>query len=450
MSFVGWTAAAGALLLVVSLAAGWIKRLPMTPFVVYLAVGVMIGPSGMRLLDVDFFRDSHWLERVTEIALVVSLFIGGLKLRVPWNGRGWQVARRLAFPAMLLGVAATTLIAHYMLSLAWPAALILGATLAPTDPVLAGTVSVDDACDRDSLRVALSGEAGFNDGSAMPFLFLGLALVHQPLSWGLLEHWIGLHVLWGLFAGSVIGLVLGWTVGLVSTWLRVQSREHPPGPLLSLGLIGVTFAVAEWAGALGFVAVFCAGLGMRKVEIRQMQKHVESSRLREDPLQTAPAESLVHQQASHPGKLAQPARAVGRIVADALKFGTVIEMLLAPLLVLLLGISVSRYWSTDGLLLMLPLFFVIRPLATWATTVGLGLDWRRRLLLGWLGLRGIGGLYYLAYALGHGLAGPQGHHVASAAITVITLSVILHGLSAQPLMAWRNRRLRQDDVPDQG
>jgi NhaP-type Na+/H+ or K+/H+ antiporter len=73
----------------------------------------------------------------------------------------------------------------------------------------------------------------------------------------------------------------------------------------------------------------------------------------------------------------------------------------------------------------------------------MGLNWRRRLLLGWLGIRGIGGLNYLAYALMHGLDGAAARLVAGVVVTTITLSVVVHGFSAQPLLAWRRRRIER-------
>lgn len=435
MSFTAWTTAVGVLLVGISLASGWIRRLPMTHFAVYLAVGIGVGPWGLHLLDIDFLRDAAWLERLTEIALIVSLFTGGLKLRVPWRTTSWRVALRLAFPAMFLSIAATTAVAYGLLPLDWPQALLLAAALAPTDPVLASTVAVDNASDRDGLRVALSAEAGFNDGSAMPFLLLALALLQHPFSWALVGQWALVHLLWGVLGGFALGFGLGWAVGWASTRLRVKSPELAPGGLLALGLIALTYGVAQGIGVLGFIAVFAAGLGMRRIEVHVMQ--------RQDGSPPPPAESLLGWSGNTRPGYDQAAGAVGKVLADALTLGSILELLLAPLLVLLIGIAVARHWTLDGVWVMLPLFFVIRPLTTWLVTVGMGLDWRRRLLLGWLGIRGIGGLNYVAYALVHGLVGSQARVVAGVTITVITLSVVLHGFSAQPLLAWRQRLLQR-------
>jgi NhaP-type Na+/H+ or K+/H+ antiporter len=444
MGFLGWMAAAGVLLLGMSLAAGWIRPLPLSQFALYLAVGVAVGPWGLHLLDVDFLADGRWLLRLTEVALIVSLFVGGLKLRVPWRARPWRVARRLAFAAMALSIGGTALAAHALLGLDWPLALLLAAMLAPTDPVLASTLAVDSAADHDGLRFALSGEAGMNDGSAMPFLLLGLAWLQGGLSWDALGHWALVELLWGVGAGVALGFAFGWLVGKLGTRLVTMAREPGPGALLTAGLIAVTYAAAESIGALGFLAVFAAGVGMRKVEIGVVQEHPHPSVPPARELtRTPPAEFVVRPALAGGPDRDEPVEAVGHVVAEALTFGSVMEHLLGPLLVLLLGIALARHWEPQAILLAAVLFVLVRPLATWLTTIGMGLNWRRRLLIGWLGIRGIGGLNYLAYALVHGLDGTPARLVAGVVVTTITLSVVVHGFSAQPLLAWRRRRIER-------
>lgn len=444
MGFLAWMAAIGALLMGMSLAAGWIRPLPLTQFAIYLAVGVAVGPWGLHLLDINFVADAPWLERLTEVALVISLFAGGLKLRVPWRARPWRVARRLAFPAMALSIAGTALAAHLLLSLDWPLALLLAAMLAPTDPVLASTIAVDNAADHDGLRVALSGEAGMNDGSAMPFLLLGLAWLHGSLSWVAFGRWALVELLWGVGAGIGLGFAAGWLVGRLGTRLVSMGRDPGPGALLIAGLIAVTYAAAEAIGALGFLAVFAAGVGMRKVEVGVVQEHPHPRLPHErDFTRTPPAEFVVRPALDGGVDRDQPVEVVGHLVAEALTFGSVMEHLLGPLLVLLLGIALARHWEPDALVLAGVLFVIVRPLATWLTTIGMQLNWRRRLLLGWLGIRGIGGLNYLAFALLHGLEGSAARLVAGVAVTTITLSVVVHGFSAQPLLGWRRRRIER-------
>ncbi|HET6806170.1 MAG TPA: cation:proton antiporter [Frateuria sp.] len=440
MGFLGWMAAVGGLLLLMSLATGWIRPLPVTHFALYLAVGAAVGPWGLDLLNVDFLRDAAWMERLTEVALIISLFVGGLKLRVPLDAGPAAMARRLAFPAMFLGIAGMTLAARLLLGLDWPVALILAAMLAPTDPVLASVIAVDNAADRDGLRVALSGEAGMNDGSAMPFLLLGLTLLATPWSWGLFGHWALLELVWGVVGGLGIGFAMGWGIGWLSTRLMLIQRDPGPSALLTLGLIALTYAAAQSVGALGFLAAFAAGAGMRMVEVGVVREHPHPRLRRRERDEPLPAEFVAGPPVVGREDRGEPVQAVGRLMSDALVFGDTMEHLLAPLLVLLLGIAVARHWDIDGVGMAAVLFFVVRPLAVWLVTLGSGWPWQRRLMVGWLGIRGIGGINYLCYAITHGVAGAQAGHLAGIVVTVTALSTVVHGFSAQPLLAWRRRR----------
>jgi NhaP-type Na+/H+ or K+/H+ antiporter len=177
LNFNDWVGLLGAMLLVVALTSALIRPLPISASMLYLAAGVTIGPLGLDLLDLNVIASSNWLERASAIVVIVSLFVGGLKLRLSPRDRAWIAAYRLAGPVMVLSIAGVALAARVLFAMDWPAAILLGAILAPTDPVLAGEVSVRDARDHDRLRYGLSGEAGLNDGTAFPFVALGLGLV---------------------------------------------------------------------------------------------------------------------------------------------------------------------------------------------------------------------------------------------------------------------------------
>ena len=177
----------GALLLLMALSSAYVRRLPITTSTIYLAIGLLISPFGLDLIDVNFVEWRVWFEHLTEIALIVSLFIGGLKLRLPLKNPAWTAAYRLAAPVMFACIAGVAVFAHFVFGFDWAAAFLLGAVLAPTDPVLASTVSVDDASDHDRMRYGLSGEAGFNDGAAFPFVVFALMWAE----YGELGSWVG-------------------------------------------------------------------------------------------------------------------------------------------------------------------------------------------------------------------------------------------------------------------
>jgi NhaP-type Na+/H+ or K+/H+ antiporter len=445
MGYFAWILFIGVLLVATSMAAGVIRRGPITSFAVYLAAGVLVGPAVLGLARVPFDHDNAgWLRAVTETGLVVSLFITGLKLRVPFRHGGWKTAARLAVPAMLLTIGGVTVLAHLALGWSWPLALALAAILSPTDPVLANLVSVDDARDDDALRVALSGEAGLNDGTALPFLLLALTLMTtQETGTALWGHWVGVELAWGWLAGIGLGFAMGWLIGHAGTHLRHVTRDVAPSDFLALGIMALAYAGAELLHASGFLAAFAAGVGLRRVEIHVAGRHSADSDDVVPDDASEPAELLVRPNERSTAGNDHPVQTVGWVVSDALSFGDTIERLIGALLVFVVGVAVLPAFSWAGALVALVLFLGIRPASVWLSTVRDGLPWQRRLLLGWFGIRGLGSLNYLAYALTHGLAGRDGDDLATIALTVVALSIFVHGMTTTPLMDWRAKALER-------
>ncbi len=194
----------------------------------------------LDLLRIDIVGHSELVAHITEITMAASLFITGLKLRLPLKAHAWRVGLRLAFPAMLLTVGGMACLVHWITGFNWPLSLAFGAIVAPTDPVLASLISVNDARDDDALRVALSSEAGMNDGSALPLLILALLLM-RPEGFDLasLGEWATLDVLWSIGGGIAIGYLLGRVIGqraarttmwrqtIFSRWRLLRSAMPP-------------------------------------------------------------------------------------------------------------------------------------------------------------------------------------------------------------------------------
>ena len=214
-----WFLITGALLIGFALFGTLLKRLPVTPSMFYLAAGAWLGPWGIGLLHVDALNDTDVLEGLTEVAVVISLFTAGLKLRLPWSDRRWRVALRLSAVAMLLTIAGIAAIA-FAAGMALPVALLLGAILAPTDPVLASDVQVSHAHDGEPVRFSLTGEAGLNDGTAFPFVMLGLGLMgaHDLGAWG--WRWWTIDLVWAVVAGLGVGVACGAGVTRLVIYLR--------------------------------------------------------------------------------------------------------------------------------------------------------------------------------------------------------------------------------------
>lgn len=465
MSFLGWMAVCGALLLVMALSSGYLRRLPVTTSVIYLLLGMAIGPVGFGWLRIDMRESAHWLERLTEVAVIVSLFVGGLKLRLHWRDPAWAAARRLAGPVMLVSILGVALFAHFVMGLDFALALLLGAMLAPTDPVLAGTVTVNDSGDHDRMRYGLSGEAGFNDGMAFPFVIFALLWGEHggPGDW--VGPWAAHRILWAVPVALVLGFALGKGVGYLAVRLRSQHRDtSAPSDFLALALIALSYVAAELVGAWGFLAVFAAGVGLRRAEVKVVKEsphpEVDPSSA-EKPQRTEgpekpegapdhpPAEELVSANTTAE-EMDEPAMAAGTLVSEVLSFGDTAERLLEVMLVVLVGVSLAIHWDTRALPLALVLALVLRPLATRLLLIGTPTTHTQRWLMGWFGIRGIGSLYYLAYALQHGVTGQAASDASNLTLSVVALSIVAHGATAQPLLSWYERKLaRQEEKQEE-
>jgi sodium/hydrogen antiporter len=439
MSFLGWMAVVGALLLTMALSSALIQRLPISTAAIYLGVGCAIGPWGFDLLRIDLSNNAPWIERLTEIGVILSLFIGGLRLRLPLKHLAWRAAYRLASVVMVASIAGIALCAWVLLDLHPALALLLGAILAPTDPVLASSVTVGHSQDNDRLRYALSGEAGLNDGAAFPFVVLGLLLL-GPVSISQIVGWAGLRLLWAVPAGLVLGYGLGRLVGAAAISLRARNRDTAaPTDFLALALIALSYAGATAIAAWGFLAVFAAGIGLRHAEVVTVQEDPHPE-VKQKPAEVhPPAETLVSPNTVSEQQMAEPAVAAGVLVAEVFSFGDTLERMLEVLLVVIVGISLASHWDLRGVLLAVVLVVVIRPAATillLARTPTTGLQ---RMLLGWFGIRGIGSIYYLAFALTHGVQSADGRELADITISIVAAAIVIHGLTSQPLMAWYDR-----------
>ena len=369
MTFLGWMALAGGLLLLMALSSAYLRNLPISTSAIYLALGLAIGPLGFGWLRIDLRNEVAWFERLTEVAVIVALFVGGLKLRLPLTDPAWIAARRLGGPIMLATIAGVALCAKLLLGVDTAMALLLGAVLAPTDPVLAGTVKVNSAADHDRMRYGLSGEAGLNDGMAFPFVIFAMLWAEHGGAGEWMTAW-GLHrLLWAVPAGLLLGFVLGRGVGRLAIWLRSHQQDTgAPSDFLALALIALSYVGAEAIGAWGFLATFAAGVGLRHAELHvtrttpsQAQQQHKSSQPPAVP--HPPAEALVGMSVQEE-ELKEPAVAAGVLVAETISFGDTAERLLEVMLVVLVGVLLAPHWDSRAVPLALLLFCVIRPLAT--------------------------------------------------------------------------------------
>ncbi|HEX2172181.1 MAG TPA: sodium:proton antiporter [Dehalococcoidia bacterium] len=435
MDFNIWFLIAGGLFVVMALAGTVLQRLPLTTAILYLGVGLALGPVGFGLLRPDPVDQAPILERLTEVAVLISLFTAGLKLRVPLTDPAWRQAARLAFGSMTITVGLIAVAGVIGLGLPWGAAILLGAILAPTDPVLAADVQVEHPHDRDRLRADLTGEAGLNDGTAFPFVMLGLGLLglHDigPFGW----KWIAVDVLWAVSGGLAAGALIGTLVGHLVLYLRRNHREAVGlDDFLALGLIGLSYGGALLIHTYGFLAVFAAGVAVRRIERQHSGEEPAPDVKNLEPVGEA-------------GEIAtDPQKAPAYLASAVLTFNEQLERIGEVAVVVLIGaLLVSRPFPLEAIWFVPFLLLVIRPLS-----VGLGLLGSRtsplqRRLTAWFGIRGIGSLYYLLFAIQHGLPDDLAGRLTSLVLAVITTSVVVHGVSVTPLMKLYSRYARHGE-----
>ena len=389
---------------------------------VLVAVGAVIGllplPGDFSPSPVD---NRAFVEHLTEFTVLVALMGVGLAIDRPlvprkWSTwRQWAVTWRLIGIVMPLSIAGVALVGWWVMGLAPAAALLLGAVLAPTDPVLASDVQVggptpletdeeehDELDEDDEVRFALTSEAGLNDGLAFPFVYAAvfLATLDGVAEWGV--RWLAWELVGKVLLGVLVGALLGWGLGKVAFRSPAPSlRLAETGePLLALAAVLTSYGLAEIVGGYGFLAVFACALALRSAE-RGHDYHVH-----------------MHQ------------------VVERL------ERLLTLIVLLLLGVSLTNglleHLSWRGVLVGVVLVLLLRPLAG---LVALGVapaDRRERLAIAFFGVRGVGSLYYLAYATGAAEFGRVDELWATVGFTVV-FSVIVHGVAATPVMGWLDR-----------
>ncbi|MCC5642575.1 sodium:proton antiporter [Nostoc sp. CHAB 5824] len=404
----------GLLLLMVTLGSGWISRLPLSFAIIYLLVGILLGPNGFGLIQLrrDEVFNAEVLEKIAELVVIISVFSCGLRIVRPLKLGVWDITVRLIVFLMPISIFALAVVGKLFLGMNWAEAILLGAILAPTDPVLASEVQLTDTNDQDELRFGLTSEGGLNDALAFPFVYFGIHALEDD-NWGnWFKQWIAVDVIWAIAAGIVMGIVVAKSI----VWIekRIQKRraaDELMEDFIAISTILLTYSLTEMVNGYGFLAVFVAGLVVQR-----------SYRNPEKPLAQL---EFVEQ------------------IEKLLEVGTILVLgsilLLQPML----------KYGMQSLLVIILLLFIIRPVGVWISTIGKRpLDSHRRTmhpgtrwLFGWFGIRGVGSLYYLAYAFGHGLKGEAAEQIAWIIYTTIVASVIVHGISATPLMKWYQRNL---------
>jgi NhaP-type Na+/H+ or K+/H+ antiporter len=348
------------------------------------------------------------VEKAAELIVLVSLMGAGLKIARPLSWRGWRPCWRMLGIAMPLTIVALTLLGAGLLGVGLSTALLLAASLAPTDPVLASDVQIEKpgSDSDDEARFTLTSEAGLNDALAFPFVHLAIAAAAGGWTWATMGWWVLDDVVFRLAVGAIAGVAGGWLLGWIVYRLPGETRLSRTGDgFVALGATLVIYALTELAHGYGFLAVFIAGLMLN----RAAATDVFNDRLHDFADET---ERLL-------------------MMVMLVMFG---GMLSAG------GLLALVRWS--DVVFALIAVFLVRPLVGWISLAGLRRSPLERGAIAFFGIRGLGSVFYFAYGINHGQF-DQPTRLWGAIALVILISILLHGTTVTPVM----RRLdRQREV----
>lgn len=345
-------------------------------------------PDAISPLD----RPALW-EISAEFAVIIALFGTGIRIdRI--RGKGlWTPTIRLLVIAMPLCILAVALLGHFA-GMTLAGAVLLAAVLAPTDPVLAAEVQVGPPLEggEHPIRFALTAEAGLNDGLAFPFVYLALFIAAASggsAAW--LGEWAGLYLVYKIAVGAAAGIAAGWLLGkLLFNFPRGNPLAETGSGVIALAGVLLTYGLTEMLEGYGFIAAFVMGLVLRRAEAEH-EFHVR-----------------LH------------------------SFSEALEHAVTAILLVMLGGAIPAllpYLDWTHAALGIALIFLIRPLCGMLALIGTPLSARQRATVAFYGVRGIGSIYYLAYAGGKLEMVDEGELWATVVFTIL-LSTIVHGFSA--------------------
>lgn len=333
-------------------------------------------------------------EMTSEICVVIGLFGVGIRIDSLRVWKNWQATVRLLVIAMPLTIAALAFVGMVAAGMTLATGLLLGAVLAPTDPVLASDVQVGKPLEggEHPVRFTLTTEAGLNDGLAFPFLYLAMAVIAAGgWSIGLIGDWLAVDVAYRITVGLISGLVLGWMLArLLFDFPRENALSKTESGLVAFAGVMIIYGVTELVEGFGFIAVFVAGLTLRRSETN----HEYHAKLHD--------------------------------------FVEALERALTALLLVALGAAIPAllpFFTLQVAVISLVLLFVIRPAAAWLALSRTTLPSRERFVVALYGIRGVGSIYYLAYAATHIIL-PNAEQLWAIIAFTIVISTILHGFTA--------------------
>jgi NhaP-type Na+/H+ or K+/H+ antiporter len=392
-----------------------LRTLPLSLPIVCILLGAVIFSLPGVTLDPLPILYPEITERFSEFVVIIALMGAGLKLDRIFNFRKWGVTWRLIAVTMPLSIAAITVIAGWWMGLSWTVALLLGAALAPTDPVLAADVQVGPprSGEEDEVRFGLTSEAGMNDGFAFPFVHLAIVLslaASTGKPW--LVEWVTYNVLWEIGAGVLGGYLIGRAFGWLTFHVPAKTKLAKTGDgLIALSATFVSYGLTELIHCYGFLAVFVTALTFRHSH-RDHDFHLQMHELTEQ------------------------IERIAMMVLLLMFGGALVNGLLVPL-----------GWVDVAAAVVILLF--VRPIAGLIGLVGHKAGWQERLTLSFFGIRGVGTVYYLAYGLNHIGNIEEIDRLWAVVGLIILMSILMHGVTVTPVMRMLDRSHGKDPDADE-
>ncbi len=376
---------------------------------------VLLGIIAYECLDIlpppnPMIYDTYTIH-LTELVVVVSLMGTGLKIDKPFSFKSWQVPFRLLTVTMVLCIAAVTCLAYFVLHFDVASSLLLGAVLAPTDPVLAADVQVGPPMEgvTDEVRFSLTAEAGMNDGMAFPFTWLAILLAASSVGnfSVVMEEWLTIDLIYKILSGIILGVLLGRLLAYIIFNFSEKSKAiNLNDGFIAVAAALVVFGITELFHGYGFVAVFVASITLRNYELNhEFHKDLHS-------------------------------------------FSDQTERILVAIVLLIFGGSLVHgildHLTWKMALLSIVFLLLVRPLSGLIGLIGTKLHIKEKLGISFYGIRGIGSFYYLAFALKEAHFN-FGKELWSMVAFIALLSVLIHGLTATRVMSGLEKRFSQAD-----
>ncbi|WP_111671196.1 cation:proton antiporter [Algoriphagus litoralis] len=393
----------------------FLSTFPISMPMVVLALGLFTSFFSLNLDPGFMYSQTKLMEHVTELAVIIALMEAGLKIDRLFDWKSWRIPWRLLGVTMPLTILFVWIAGWWAGGLVSSTALLLGSVIAPSDPVLASDIQVggpnqgakdeetgkeesEAKKEEDEVRFSLTSEAGLNDGLAFPFTYLAIFIAASGFSQELVWSWLGTHVIFKIGVGIAIGYLGGRVAGRY--FLNTSAYSHQSkaiSGLASLALTLIIYGLTELVAGYGFIAVFVGALTLRQFD----PDHFQHSHLH------------------------------GFIEKTQRVFTASMILILG----IIVGQGILAEVTIEEILITIVIVFIIRPVAGIFGLIGAKLPKMEKWAISFLGLRGIGSLYYFYYAINQQEFEGQ-NSVLNIILLTILFSIVIHGILA-PLIIKR-------------